>query len=229
MGGRGPLLFSPFLAWPGNQLGSNTSQLASALPACVRLAVAREPLQDTQQRRTCAWCAPGAWEARLRSTPAVPGRARTDHGDRVDADEASTVQANVQAVRERVEKVSCATPSPSPTGAAARQGGLRRGPGDFGENYMQELAEKAEAAKDVEGLRHFIGSLQSNKVRQLCQVPQLVCATRSSARRSPPQIGSGRARPRGAAGASPGQHVGEETGADAGRGAGTCTSTRSPI
>ena len=95
----------------------------------------------------------------------------------VDADEASTVQANVQAVRERVNKISetatliaVSKLKPLSHVKAAFDAGQR----DFGENYVQELAEKAEAAKDVEGLRwHFIGSLQSNKVRQLCQVPQL--------------------------------------------------------
>ena len=56
--------------------------------------------------------------------------------------------------------------------AAAHAAGHR----DFGENYVQELAEKGAASADVEGLRwHFIGSLQSNKVRQLCGVPNLAC------------------------------------------------------
>jgi len=37
---------------------------------------------------------------------------------------------------------------------------------DFGENYAQELAEKAEALRDLEGLRwHMIGHLQTNKAR----------------------------------------------------------------
>jgi len=36
---------------------------------------------------------------------------------------------------------------------------------DFGENYAQELAAKAEALADLPGLRfHFIGALQSNKL-----------------------------------------------------------------
>lgn len=41
---------------------------------------------------------------------------------------------------------------------------------DFGENYVQELGEKAEAAKrdGLSGIRwHFIGHLQSNKVKTL--------------------------------------------------------------
>jgi pyridoxal phosphate enzyme (YggS family) len=39
---------------------------------------------------------------------------------------------------------------------------------DFGENYAQEWREKADALADLEGLRwHFIGSLQTNKVKYL--------------------------------------------------------------
>ena len=39
---------------------------------------------------------------------------------------------------------------------------------DFGENYVQEWREKAEALADLPGLTwHFIGSLQTNKVKYL--------------------------------------------------------------
>jgi pyridoxal phosphate enzyme (YggS family) len=39
---------------------------------------------------------------------------------------------------------------------------------DFGENYAQEWREKADALADLEGLRwHFIGGLQTNKVKYL--------------------------------------------------------------
>lgn len=39
---------------------------------------------------------------------------------------------------------------------------------DFGENYAQEWRAKADALSDLEGLRwHFIGSLQTNKVKVL--------------------------------------------------------------
>jgi len=39
---------------------------------------------------------------------------------------------------------------------------------DFGENYAQELRDKAAALADLEGLRwHFIGPMQRNKVRYL--------------------------------------------------------------
>lgn len=42
---------------------------------------------------------------------------------------------------------------------------------DFGENYVQELAEKARALADLTDLRwHFIGHLQRNKVKQVVAV-----------------------------------------------------------
>lgn len=47
---------------------------------------------------------------------------------------------------------------------------------DFGENKVQELIDKAQAAK-VQGLSkirwHFIGHLQSNKVKELLRIPNL--------------------------------------------------------
>ncbi|GLB40720.1 hypothetical protein LshimejAT787_0805910 [Lyophyllum shimeji] len=43
---------------------------------------------------------------------------------------------------------------------------------DFGENYVQELIEKAEALpKDIRW--HFIGTLQSNKAKSLASIPNL--------------------------------------------------------
>lgn len=48
---------------------------------------------------------------------------------------------------------------------------------DFGENYAQELIEKAQVLKDCcpEIRWHFIGALQSNKINQLVKnVPGLV-------------------------------------------------------
>lgn len=46
---------------------------------------------------------------------------------------------------------------------------------DFGENYAQELASKARALSDLRDVRfHFIGNLQSNKVKILAPVCQVV-------------------------------------------------------
>ena len=56
---------------------------------------------------------------------------------------------------------------------AARAAGQDReafaaGQRDFGENYVQEWREKADALSDLEGIRwHFVGSLQTNKVKYL--------------------------------------------------------------
>ena len=46
---------------------------------------------------------------------------------------------------------------------------------DFGENYVQELLEKAEALRDLSDLRwHLIGHLQRNKARQVVSLVSLV-------------------------------------------------------
>lgn len=46
---------------------------------------------------------------------------------------------------------------------------------EFGENYAQELAQKAEALRDLEGLRwHFVGRLQRNKAKQVVQAARTV-------------------------------------------------------
>jgi pyridoxal phosphate enzyme (YggS family) len=53
---------------------------------------------------------------------------------------------------------------------------------DFGENYVQEMAEKAASLSDLEDLRfHFIGHLQRNKAKVACErasVIQTVDSTR---------------------------------------------------
>jgi PLP dependent protein len=46
---------------------------------------------------------------------------------------------------------------------------------DFGENYVQELMQKAEALRDLPDLRwHLIGHLQRNKARQVVSLVSLV-------------------------------------------------------
>ena len=45
---------------------------------------------------------------------------------------------------------------------------------DFGENKVQDLLDKAESLKHLNGIRwHFIGHLQSNKINMLLKVPHL--------------------------------------------------------
>jgi len=51
---------------------------------------------------------------------------------------------------------------------------------DFGENYAQELAEKAEALADLNDLRwHMIGHLQRNKARQVVRYASCVHSAHS--------------------------------------------------
>ena len=60
--------------------------------------------------------------------------------------------------------------NPAAAVAAAYAAGQR----DFGENRVQELATKAAALRELAGLCwHMIGSLQTNKVRELLDVPGL--------------------------------------------------------
>lgn len=52
---------------------------------------------------------------------------------------------------------------------------------DFGENYAQELAEKAAALADLRGIRwHFIGHLQSNKAKLVAPIAHLVHTVHSA-------------------------------------------------
>ena len=52
---------------------------------------------------------------------------------------------------------------------------------DFGENYAQELDEKARSLADLDGIRwHFIGHLQSNKAKLVAPVAHLVHAVDSA-------------------------------------------------
>jgi hypothetical protein len=85
------------------------------------------------------------------------------------------VSADATAIAERLARVRLGIPGgvtlvavskTQPPGAirAAHAAGQR----DFGENYVQEWREKADALADLDGLRwHFIGSLQTNKVKYL--------------------------------------------------------------
>lgn len=53
--------------------------------------------------------------------------------------------------------------------ASAIEEAYEAGQRDFGENYAQELAEKALALKDLMITWHFIGPIQSNKTRQIAE------------------------------------------------------------
>ena len=60
-------------------------------------------------------------------------------------------------------------------GPDAIRSAYEAGQRDFGENYAQELAEKAAALEDLDGIRwHFIGHLQSNKAKLVAPVAAVV-------------------------------------------------------
>lgn len=89
-----------------------------------------------------------------------------------------SVAANLAAVRARIAKaaeaagreaaaVTLVAVSKRQPVEAIREA-YAAGQRDFGENYVQELAEKRAALADLAGIRwHFIGHLQSRKAREL--------------------------------------------------------------
>ena len=59
--------------------------------------------------------------------------------------------------------------------AARIREGYAAGIRDFGENYIQEFAEKQPELKDLQDARfHFIGHLQSNKARLACELFEVI-------------------------------------------------------
>jgi pyridoxal phosphate enzyme (YggS family) len=80
----------------------------------------------------------------------------------------ATIASRVEAVRRTVpDGVTLVAVSKSHPASAIREA-WAAGQRDFGENYVQEWREKAEALADLDGIRwHFIGSLQTNKVKYL--------------------------------------------------------------
>jgi hypothetical protein len=59
--------------------------------------------------------------------------------------------------------------------AEAIRAAYAAGQREFGENYAQELAQKAEALRDLDGIVwHFIGRLQRNKARQVAAIARVV-------------------------------------------------------
>jgi len=59
--------------------------------------------------------------------------------------------------------------------AAAIRAAHAAGQREFGESYAQELAQKAEELRDLDGLVwHFIGRLQRNKAKQVAQAARVI-------------------------------------------------------
>ncbi len=81
---------------------------------------------------------------------------------------ADTLAARLASVRSGVPAgVTLVAVSKTQPAAAIREAHAA-GQRDFGENYVQEWREKADALTDLPDLRwHFIGSLQTNKVKYL--------------------------------------------------------------
>jgi pyridoxal phosphate enzyme (YggS family) len=81
---------------------------------------------------------------------------------------AGSVASRLEAIRRTVpEGVTLVAVSKSHPAGAIREA-YAAGQRDFGENYVQEWREKADALADLPGIRwHFIGSLQTNKVKYL--------------------------------------------------------------
>src|SRR5689334_2382119 len=91
----------------------------------------------------------------------------------------SSIRANLQAVRQRIESAARAAGRPAQTvrlvavsktfasGAVreAAQAGLR----DFGENYVTEGVEKIRELRSLGLTWHYIGPIQSNKTRVIAE------------------------------------------------------------
>ena len=59
--------------------------------------------------------------------------------------------------------------------ASAIREAYEAGQRDFGENYVQELEEKARELADLDGIRwHFIGHLQTNKAKVIARIAHVV-------------------------------------------------------
>jgi len=88
---------------------------------------------------------------------------------------AGTIASRLEAVRRAVPAaVTLVAVSKSQPAEAIREAHAA-GQRDFGENYVQEWREKAEALADLPGIVwHFIGSLQTNKVKYLAGKVALV-------------------------------------------------------
>lgn len=98
---------------------------------------------------------------------------------------AAEITQSLADIRSRVHSASSSAssptqPSPNPTLVAVSKYKpasdiltcFEQGQLDFGENYVQELVEKAETLP-LEIRWHFIGALQSNKAKTLASIPNL--------------------------------------------------------
>jgi pyridoxal phosphate enzyme (YggS family) len=91
----------------------------------------------------------------------------------------STIAANLQAVRRRIE-VACGAAGRDPRSvqlvavsktfpAEAIREAMQAGQRDFGENYAKEGAEKIHALSEIKLCWHYIGPIQGNKTRLIAE------------------------------------------------------------
>jgi pyridoxal phosphate enzyme (YggS family) len=88
----------------------------------------------------------------------------------------SPIAANLQAMRRRISEelqgdsrfVTIVAVSKAQPAEAVREA-FAAGQRDFGENYVQEALAKMDALADLAATWHFIGSLQSNKARDVAE------------------------------------------------------------
>jgi PLP dependent protein len=99
--------------------------------------------------------------------------------DPTPAIDASLVADNIAAVRERIARAGGAdrvrlVAVTKGFGVDAVEAALAAGVSDIGENYSQELEQKASALGDASGVRwHMIGRVQRNKVRRVANLVHL--------------------------------------------------------
>jgi pyridoxal phosphate enzyme (YggS family) len=103
----------------------------------------------------------------------------------------STIADALAAVRARIDRAAAVASRDGRTvrlvavsktkPAEAIREAYAAGQRDFGENYAQELAEKANVLADLTDIRwHFIGHLQSNKAKTVAPIADLVHAVDSA-------------------------------------------------
>jgi pyridoxal phosphate enzyme (YggS family) len=96
----------------------------------------------------------------------------------------SIIAENVRYVRERIER-ACERSGKNPQSvrliaitktfdAAKVRGAVESGISDIGENFVQELLEKREATNNPAIRWHFVGHLQSNKVKFIADFVHLI-------------------------------------------------------
>jgi pyridoxal phosphate enzyme (YggS family) len=129
-------------------------------------------------------------EERLSRVGAPGSRYSNAVADRIiqdDAPDPADVARRLEGVRAKLREVEARAGRPPGSvrllavskgkPAEAIRAAYQAGQREFGENYVQELEQKAEALRDLEGIVwHAIGTLQRNKAKQVVRVARMVHA-----------------------------------------------------